>query len=49
MYLTFLQGPRETRVLAQPRELIFHVDDKILLAIDDAVALHKKGVSFLLL
>ena len=39
----------ETRVLPQPKELVFSVDDKILRAIDDAVALHKKGVCFLLL
>jgi hypothetical protein len=28
-----------------PKELKFHVDEKILKAIDDAVILHKKGVS----
>jgi len=36
----------ETRKLSPPSELVFRVDDKILQAVDDAVALHKKGVSF---
>jgi len=49
MYLLFFQGPTQTRVLPQPKELVFTVDDKILRAIDDAVALHKEGVCLLLL
>ena len=41
----FFQGPTETRKLPLPTELVFRVDDKILQAVDDAVALHKKNVS----
>jgi hypothetical protein len=31
--------------MESPKELKFHIDDKILKAIDDAVVLHKKAVS----
>jgi carnitine O-octanoyltransferase len=37
------QGPKATRVLPLPVELVFQVDTRILKAIDDAAALHKKG------
>jgi len=33
-------------MLPLPEELVFRVDNKILSAIDDAVAVHKKGVCF---
>ena len=33
-------------MLPLPKELVFRVDNKILRAIDDAVALHKQGVCF---
>jgi len=35
------------RALPLPKELVFRVDDTIVQAIADAVAVHKKGVCFL--
>jgi len=33
-------------MLPLPEELVFQVDNRILRAVDDAVAVHKKGVCF---
>jgi hypothetical protein len=39
------QGPKEVRSLVPPKELIFHVDDRILKAIDAAAILYQQAVS----
>jgi len=38
------QGPKDVRSLALPAELIFHIDDRILKAIDAAEARYSKAV-----
>jgi len=44
--VVYIQGTRDVRNLSSPVEVIFHVDDRILKAIDTAHTDHQKAVGY---